>query len=73
MLNGVKVYEEPYKFLHMKGYAIDDNYLNIGSFNHDVTSFYCNNEANMLIRTTKPGQINGVMPFFGGYFDKLRS
>lgn len=30
---GVKVYEEPYKYLHMKVYSVDDWYLNIGSFN----------------------------------------
>lgn len=33
MEKGVKVYEEPYKYLHMKVYSVDDNYLNIGSFN----------------------------------------
>jgi len=49
MLNGVKVYEEPYKFLHMKAYQVDDEKLNIGSFNQDITSFYCNNEANLYI------------------------
>lgn len=46
---GAKVYEEPYKFLHMKALSVDGEYLSIGSFNQDNTSFYCNNEANLLI------------------------
>jgi len=49
MKGGIKVFEEPYKYLHMKVYSVDDNYLNIGSFNQDVTSFFCNNEANLLV------------------------
>ncbi len=38
---GVKVYEEPYKYLHMKAFDIDDGkYLTIGSLNMDHCSFY---------------------------------
>ena len=60
MLNGVKVWEEPYKFLHMKAYQIDDNILNLGSMNQDITSFYCNNEANILVKTQEKHEYNSV-------------
>lgn len=47
---GVKVYEEPYKYLHMKAVDIDSGrFLTIGSLNQDHCSFYQNNEANVLI------------------------
>mmetsp|Transcript_6788 Transcript_6788/g.11420 ORF Transcript_6788/g.11420 Transcript_6788/m.11420 type:complete len:107 (-) Transcript_6788:229-549(-) len=50
---GAKVYEEPYKFLHMKAVDIDNGqYLTIGSLNQDHCSFYQNNEANVLIQYT---------------------
>ena len=72
MKKGVKVYEEPYKYLHMKAYQIDDSYFSIGSFNQDVTSFYCNNEANIVIKTdpTKDPstQMNESMPHFTNMF-----
>ena len=46
----IKVYEEPYKFLHMKAVVIDDGrYITLGSLNQDTWSFYCNNEANILL------------------------
>ena len=48
---GAKVFEEPYKYLHMKAYQVDDTYLSIGSFNQDVTSFYCNNETNITLES----------------------
>ena len=48
---GAKVYEEPFKYLHMKAISIDNGkVMTIGSFNQDHWSFYCNNEANMLIK-----------------------
>lgn len=48
--HGAVVYEEPYKFLHMKAIEIDDcKQVNVGSFNHDLWSFFCNNEANLLL------------------------
>ena len=46
----IKIYEEPYKFLHMKAVVIDDGrYITLGSLNQDTWSFYCNNEANILL------------------------
>lgn len=46
----IKVYEEPYKYLHMKAFVIDDGkYISLGSLNQDTWSFYCNNEANVLL------------------------
>lgn len=48
--NGATVYEFLDKSFHMKAYYIDNKMLNLGSFNNDITSFYCNNEANYLIR-----------------------
>jgi phosphatidylserine/phosphatidylglycerophosphate/cardiolipin synthase-like enzyme len=46
----IKVYEEPYKFLHMKAVVVDDGrYITLGSLNQDTWSFYCNNEANVLL------------------------
>lgn len=48
---GAKIYEEPYKYLHMKAVDIDDGkFVTIGSLNQDHCSFYQNNEANILIR-----------------------
>lgn len=50
----LKIWEEPYKFLHMKGIVIDDGkYLTLGSLNQDTWSFYCNNEANVLLVNEK--------------------
>ena len=46
----IKVYEEPYKYLHMKAVVIDEGrYITLGSLNQDTWSFYCNNEANVLL------------------------
>lgn len=51
---GVKVYEEPYKFLHMKAVNVDNGrFLTIGSLNQDHCSFYQNNEANVLLTNQK--------------------
>jgi len=50
MRRGAKVYEEPYKYLHMKAVDVDNGrYLTIGSLNQDHCSFYQNNEANILL------------------------
>lgn len=46
---GAIVREEPYSFLHMKLYDIDNGEkLSIGSMNQDNWSFKVNNEANLL-------------------------
>jgi phosphatidylserine/phosphatidylglycerophosphate/cardiolipin synthase-like enzyme len=38
---GVRVYEEPYKYLHMKAVNVDEGkYITIGSLNQDHCSFY---------------------------------
>ena len=50
--NGASVYEYLNNNLHMKAYLIDNKYLTIGSFNHDITSFQINKEANYLIKNT---------------------
>lgn len=70
---GAKVYEEPYKFLHMKALSVDGKYLSIGSFNQDNTSFYCNNEANLLI-TNNSNEMNknACLPTFEHIFQKLK-
>ena len=51
MREGVRVYEEDYKFLHMKAYFVDERELSIGSMNNDQWSFFCNNEANLYFRS----------------------
>jgi len=44
------VKEEPFKYLHMKAIEVDDGkIMTLGSFNQDHWSFYCNNEANILL------------------------
>ena len=49
-LRGASVREEPFKFLHMKAIEVDDGrILTLGSFNQDHWSFYCNNEANIVV------------------------
>ena len=48
--NGATIYEFLDKNFHMKSYCIDNKYLTLGSFNNDITSFKCNNEANYLIK-----------------------
>ena len=51
---GAVIYEEPFKFLHMKAIEVDDGeQITIGSFNQDAWSFYCNNEANLFLRRHK--------------------
>jgi phosphatidylserine/phosphatidylglycerophosphate/cardiolipin synthase-like enzyme len=55
--HGVKVYEEPYKYLHMKAVDIDSGkYITIGSLNQDHCSFYMNNEANVVVESNQ--QVN---------------
>ena len=56
-LKGAHVREEPFKYLHMKAISVDDGkIMTLGSFNQDHWSFYCNNEANLVItdRTRQP-------------------
>ena len=48
--NGATIYEFLDKQLHMKSYCIDNKILTLGSFNNDITSFRCNNEANYLLK-----------------------
>lgn len=51
---GAVVHEEPFKFLHMKAIEVDDGkMMTLGSFNQDHWSFYCNNEANILLQKNK--------------------
>ena len=51
MKKGATVYEEPYKYLHMKALDIDDGkYFSLGSLNQDHSSYYMNNEANLFFR-----------------------
>jgi phosphatidylserine/phosphatidylglycerophosphate/cardiolipin synthase-like enzyme len=48
---GAVIYEEPFKFLHMKAISVDDGeQMTLGSFNQDAWSFYCNNEANLFLK-----------------------
>jgi phosphatidylserine/phosphatidylglycerophosphate/cardiolipin synthase-like enzyme len=48
---GAVIYEEPFKYLHMKAIEVDDGkIMTMGSFNQDHWSFYCNNEANLYYR-----------------------
>lgn len=48
---GAVIYEEPFKFLHMKAIVVDDGeQMTLGSFNQDAWSFYCNNEANLFLK-----------------------
>ncbi|CAI2371876.1 unnamed protein product [Moneuplotes crassus] len=70
---GAKVYEEPYKYLHMKALSIDDKFLTLGSMNQDNTSFYENNEANILIEEKNPHDSSkGVFPSFEKVFTNLK-
>ena len=74
LVAGAKVYEEPYKYLHMKAICVDDKYLSMGSFNQDNTSFYCNNEANLLItRHISDENKIGSIPTFDKVFNNLKS
>lgn len=71
--SGAKVYEEPYKYLHMKALSVDDKYLTLGSMNQDNTSFYENNEANIVIENKQDIQSPGsVFPKFQSIFKNLR-
>ena len=57
-----RVYEEPYKFLHMKAVVVDDGkYITLGSFNQDIWSWYCNNEANILLVNEKADPNNPTL------------
>lgn len=54
-LKGAVIYEEPFKYLHMKAIEVDEGrILTMGSFNQDHWSFYCNNEANLYYRRERP-------------------
>lgn len=60
----LKVYEEPYKYLHMKAVVIDDGkYITLGSLNQDAWSFYCNNEANVLLVNENPDPKNPTLAY----------
>ena len=50
----------------MKAYVVDDGrYMTLGSFNQDIWSFYCNNEANILLvnEGDSVGQTQGYRTF----------
>ena len=56
---GAVVYEEPFSFLHMKAISVDNSRaLTMGSFNQDIWSFYCNNEANLLFQDVKDPELD---------------
>ena len=60
-LKGANVSEEPFKYLHMKAISIDDGkVMTLGSFNQDHWSFYCNNEANIVIKDHTRQPARGV-------------
>ena len=55
----------------MKTYEVDGEVITMGSMNQDITSFFCNNEANMLVKSTQDTQ-----PLFGHYnkvFSSIKS
>lgn len=53
------IYEEPFSFLHMKAISVDNSRaLTMGSFNQDIWSFYCNNEANLLFQNVQNPELN---------------
>ena len=55
---GAHVYEEPYKYLHMKAIEIDDGkMMQIGSFNQDLWSYLANNEANIMLMKNETSAI----------------
>jgi cardiolipin synthase len=49
--SGVKVFECPDRFLHMKTYVADDTRFTLGSFNNDKWSWNISNEVNILIES----------------------
>lgn len=56
LANGAEIREEPYSFLHMKVFDVDDGKeVSIGSFNQDNWSFLVNNEANVYFRAKREG------------------
>lgn len=62
---GAKVYEEPYKYLHMKAVDVDDGrFLTIGSLNQDHCSFYQNNEANIMLSKHQPNFNANTLPYY---------
>ena len=73
--HGAVVYEEPYKFLHMKAVVVDDGkFMTLGSMNQDVWSFYCNNEANILLVNDKVNQNRPTLAYttFMQVFNNLK-
>ena len=68
---GASVYEFLDKSFHMKAYYVDNKILNMGSFNNDITSFYCNNEANYLIKRNK--QNSNLFKQISSEITKLKS
>jgi len=75
MKRGAKIYEEPYKYLHMKAVDIDDGrYLTIGSLNQDHCSYYQNNEANVLLsKKESNGQVAPEYNQFRKIYNNLLS
>ena len=70
--HGAKVYEEPYKYLHMKSIEIDHGKsMTIGSFNQDHWSFYCNNEANLVLKNNSPNSYKANQQFIE-IFNRLK-
>lgn len=70
---GAVIYEEPFKFLHMKAVEVDDGeIMTIGSFNQDHWSFYCNNEANLYLRLQDPSSRFDLHRQFIRVFNNLR-
>lgn len=71
----IHVYEEPYKYLHMKAVVVDDGkYITLGSLNQDTWSFYCNNEANVLLVNERPDPQNPTLAYltFMKVFNNLK-
>ncbi len=72
---GAKVWEEPYKFLHMKAVVVDDGkFITLGSLNQDIWSFYCNNEANILLINQRHDTNNPTLAYrtFMQVFNNLK-
>ena len=56
MSNGADVFEYNNHFFHTKAYLVDNKYLSLGSFNHDITSFSINNEVNYFVKKNNYNQ-----------------
>ena len=59
----------------MKAVVVDDGkYMTLGSFNQDVFSWYCNNEANILVHNKNPDPNNPTLAYmtFMKVFNNLK-